>query len=180
MSRIGRLPINMPTTVKASITDGVVNVEGPKGKLAQKISDGISVEINETQIIVSRSSDEKAVRAAHGLMRQLIMNMVIGVSEGYKKTLLIMGVGYKAEMSGKDVVTFSLGYSNDIDFVIPEGIKITLETPTKVIVEGIDKQLVGQTAAEMRSLRKPEPYKGAGVRYENEFVRHKSGKAGRA
>jgi large subunit ribosomal protein L6 len=112
-------------------------------------------------------------------MRQLVRNMVIGVSEGYKKVLTIIGVGYKAEMQ-KNVLVLSLGYANDIEFIVPEGIKISLESPTKIIVEGIDKQQVGEIAAEIRSLRKPEPYKGKGVRYENEYVRAKSGKAGRA
>jgi len=179
MSRIGKLPVNLPKTVKASINDGVITVEGPKGKLTQSICEGISVEVGEENIIVSRANDEKAVRAAHGLMRQLINNMVIGVSEGYKKTLVIIGVGYKAELK-KDFVLFELGYSDQIEYMIPQGISIKAETPTKLIIEGIDKQLVGQTAAEIRSLRKPEPYKGKGVRYEGEYVRAKSGKAGRA
>ena len=179
MSRIGKLPIDLPKTVKTSVLDGVVTVEGAKGKLTQVLPENISVEITETQVLVSRANEEKATKAAHGLTRQLIRNMVIGVSEGYKKTLIIMGVGYKAEMSGKNIV-LSLGFANDIEYVTPEGIKISLENPTKIVIEGIDKQLVGQTAAELRSLRKPEPYKGKGVRYEGEYVRAKSGKAGRA
>lgn len=179
MSRIGKLPIDLPKTVKASVKDGVVTVEGAKGKLSQVIPANISVEVGETQILVSRANDEKASRAAHGLTRQLVGNMVVGVSEGYKKVLVIMGVGYKAEMSGKNLV-LSLGFANDIEYVIPEGIKISLEGPTKITIEGIDKQLVGQTAAEIRGLKKPEPYKGKGIRYEGEYVRAKSGKAGRA
>ena len=179
MSRIGRLPIDMPTTVKASVKDGIITVEGPKGKLSQAVCANISVELEGNKVVVTRANEDKATKAAHGLMRQLVRNMIVGVSEGYKKVLTIIGVGFKAEMQGKALV-LSLGYANDIEYVIPEGIKITLDGPTKMIIEGIDKQLVGQTAAELRSLRKPEPYKGKGIRYENEYVRAKSGKAGRA
>ena len=179
MSRIGKLPVDMPKTVKVSINNGVITVEGPKGKLTQTICDNISVEVTETQVLVSRNNEEKATKAAHGLMRQLVRNMIVGVSEGYKKNLLIVGVGYKAEMQNKNLV-LSLGFANDIEFVVPEGITITLDGPNKIAVEGIDKQLVGQTAAEIRSLRKPEPYKGKGIKYDYEHVRSKSGKAGRA
>ena len=179
MSRIGRLPIDMPKTVKASIKDGVITVEGPKGKLSQAIcNDAIKVEIGETQIVVSRASDEKATKAAHGLMRQLIRNMVIGVSEGYQKNLTIVGVGYKAELQ-KNILVLTLGFANDIEYVIPEGVKIALDGPTKIAISGIDKQLVGQTAAEIRSLKKPEPYKGKGIKYDTEYVRSKSGKSGK-
>ncbi|MBO6001710.1 MAG: 50S ribosomal protein L6 [Spirochaetales bacterium] len=179
MSRIGRLPIDMPKTVKASIKDGVITVEGPKGKLSQAIcNDAIKVEIGETQIVVSRSNDEKATKAAHGLMRQLIRNMVIGVSEGYQKSLTIVGVGYKAELQ-KNILVLTLGFANDIEYVIPEGVKIALDGPTKIAISGIDKQLVGQTAAEIRSLKKPEPYKGKGIKYDTEYVRSKSGKSGK-
>ena len=179
MSRIGKLPIDLPKTVMASVHEGVITVEGPKGKLSQKISDGINVQIEESRIVVTRECDEKEVRAAHGLMRQLIHNMIIGVSNGYAKTLLIVGVGYKAEMQGKNLV-LSLGFANDIEFVVPQGVTIACDGPTKITVSGIDKQLVGQTAAEIRSLRKPEPYKGKGIKYDYEHVRSKSGKAGRA
>ena len=178
MSRIGRLPIDMPKTVKASITDGIITVEGPKGKLTQKISSAIDVAIEADKIVVTRQNEDKSTKAAHGLMRQLIKNMVIGVSEGFQKNLVIIGVGYKAELQKNNLV-MTLGYANDIEYVIPEGIKIALDGPTKIAVSGIDKQLVGQTAAEIRSLRKPEPYKGKGVRYDNEFVRSKSGKSGK-
>ena len=178
MSRIGRLPIDMPKTVKASITDGIITVEGPKGKLTQKISPAIDVAIEADKIVVTRQNEDKSTKAAHGLMRQLIKNMVIGVSEGFQKNLVIIGVGYKAELQKNNLV-MTLGYANDIEYVIPEGIKIALDGPTKIAVSGIDKQLVGQTAAEIRSLRKPEPYKGKGVRYDNEFVRSKSGKSGK-
>ena len=178
MSRIGRLPIDMPKTVKASIKDGVITVEGPKGKLSQEISPAINVEIEADKIVVTRQNEEKPTKAAHGLMRQLIKNMVIGVSEGFQKNLVIIGVGYKADLQ-KNILVMTLGYANDIEYVIPEGIKVALDGPTKISVSGIDKQLVGQTAAEIRSLRKPEPYKGKGVRYDNEVVRSKSGKSGK-
>ncbi len=178
MSRIGRLPIDMPKTVKASIANGVITVEGPKGKLTQAISPAIDVAIEADKIIVTRQNEDKPTKAAHGLMRQLIRNMIIGVSDGYQKNLVIIGVGYKAELK-QNILVMTLGYANDIEYVIPEGIKVALDGPTKIAVSGIDKQLVGQTAAEIRSLRKPEPYKGKGVRYENEFVRSKSGKSGK-
>ena len=178
MSRIGRLPIDMPKTVKASIANGVITVEGPKGKLSQEISPAINVEIEEGKIVVTRDNDEKQTKAYHGLMRQLIRNMIVGVSDGYTKTMVIVGVGYKAELK-QNILILTLGYANDIEYVVPEGVKIACETPTKFSISGIDKQLVGQTAAEIRSLRKPEPYKGKGIRYENEFVRSKSGKSGK-
>ena len=178
MSRIGRLPIDMPKTVKASIADGIITVEGPKGKLTQAISPAIDVAIEADKIVVTRQNEEKTTKAAHGLMRQLIRNMVVGVSEGYQKNLVIIGVGYKADLQ-KNILVMTLGYANDIEYVIPEGIKVALDGPTKISVSGIDKQLVGQTAAEIRSLRKPEPYKGKGVRYDNEVVRSKSGKSGK-
>ena len=178
MSRIGRLPIDVPKTVKASIANGVITVEGPKGKLTQAISPAIDVAIEADKIIVTRQNEDKPTKAAHGLMRQLIRNMIIGVSDGYQKNLVIIGVGYKAELK-QNILVMTLGYANDIEYVIPEGIKVALDGPTKIAVSGIDKQLVGQTAAEIRSLRKPEPYKGKGVRYENEFVRSKSGKSGK-
>jgi large subunit ribosomal protein L6 len=168
----------MPKTVKASIANGVITVEGPKGKLTQAISPAIDVAIEADKIIVTRQNEDKPTKAAHGLMRQLIKNMIIGVSDGYQKNLVIIGVGYKAELK-QNILVMTLGYANDIEYVIPEGIKVALDGPTKIAVSGIDKQLVGQTAAEIRSLRKPEPYKGKGVRYENEFVRSKSGKSGK-
>ena len=168
----------MPKTVKASIADGIITVEGPKGKLTQAISPAIDVAIEADKIVVTRQNEEKTTKAAHGLMRQLIRNMVVGVSEGYQKNLVIIGVGYKADLQ-KNILVMTLGYANDIEYVIPEGIKVALDGPTKISVSGIDKQLVGQTAAEIRSLRKPEPYKGKGVRYDNEVVRSKSGKSGK-
>ena len=179
MSRIGRLPIDVPKTVKTSFANGVFTVEGPKGKLSQAIcNDAIKVEIGERKIIVSRENEEKSTKAAHGLYRQLIRNMIIGVSDGYQKNLIIVGVGYKAELQ-KNILVLTLGYANDIEYVIPEGVKIALDGPTKIAISGIDKQLVGQTAAEIRSLKKPEPYKGKGIKYDTEVVRSKSGKSGK-
>lgn len=179
MSRIGRLPVDMPKTVKASINNGVVTVEGPKGKLSQTIcNDAIKVEIASDKIVVTRDNDDKSTKAAHGLTRQLIHSMVVGVSEGFKKNLIIVGVGYKAELQ-KNILVLSLGYANDIEYVIPEGISVALDGPTKISISGIDKQLVGQTAAEIRSLKKPEPYKGKGIKYDTEVVRSKSGKSGK-
>ena len=168
----------MPKTVKASIADGIITVEGPKGKLTQKISPAIKVEFEEGKVVVTRENDEKATRAFHGLMRQLIRNMIVGVSEGYQKNLVIVGVGYKVELK-QNILVLTLGYANDIEYVIPEGIKVAMDGPTKISVSGIDKQLVGQTAAEIRSLRKPEPYKGKGIKYDTEVVRSKSGKSGK-
>jgi len=168
----------MPKTVKASIANGVITVEGPKGKLSQEISPAINIEIEDGKIVVTRDNDEKQTKAYHGLMRQLIRNMIVGVSDGYTKTMVIVGVGYKAELK-QNILILTLGYANDIEYVVPEGVKIACETPTKFSISGIDKQLVGQTAAEIRSLRKPEPYKGKGIRYENEVVRSKSGKSGK-
>ena len=137
-----------------------------------------NVEIEADKIVVTRDNDEKQTKAYHGLMRQLIRNMIIGVSEGYQKTMVIIGVGYKAELK-QNILVMTLGYANDIEYVIPEGIKVALDGPTKISVSGIDKQLVGQTAAEIRSLRKPEPYKGKGIKYDTEVVRSKSGKSGK-
>lgn len=178
MSRIGRLPVVLPKTVKASIKDGVITVEGPKGKLSQAICKDISIELTEEQAIVSRANEEKSTKAAHGLMRQLLANMVKGVAEGYQKKLLIVGVGFKAEIQNKNLV-LSLGFANDIEYVIPAGVTISCPDANTIVIEGIDKQLVGQTAAEIRGLKKPEPYKGKGIKYEGEYVRAKSGKAGR-
>ena len=178
MSRIGRLPIAVPASVKISVADGVVTVEGPKGKLSQTINPAITVEVEAGKVVVSRANDEKSVKAAHGLTRQLINNMVVGVTEGYKKDMTIVGVGYKAEMKGKDLI-LSLGFANDIEYITPENVKITCDGPNKISVQSIDKQLCGQVAAEIRSLKKPEPYKGKGIKYDTEHVRAKSGKSGK-
>lgn len=177
MSRIGKLPVAIPQGVTITNANGLITVKGPKGTLIQEVNPVVDVEIKDNEVVLTRKNDEKSSRAYHGLYRQLIHNMVTGVSVGYKKVLVINGVGYKAEM-GKGFVTLSLGYSTQIDYMIPEGISITVEGPAKIIIEGIDKVKVGQTAAEIRSLRGPEPYKGKGIKYETENIRRKVGKSG--
>jgi len=177
MSRIGKLPVTIPQGVKVALNGSVVTVEGPKGKLSQEIQSGIDVKISHSEVIVERKDETKALRSFHGLYRNLINNMVIGVSQGFSKTLLINGVGYRAEVSGKSLV-LNLGFSNQIDYIINDDISITCDGPNKVIISGIDKQKVGQASAEIRSIRPPEPYKGKGIRYEDEYVRRKIGKSG--
>lgn len=177
MSRIGKMPVKIPEGVKVTVKKGNVVVEGPKGTLSQNIRSQISVKTADDTVVVTRKNETKYTRSLHGLYRNLINNMVIGVSRGFSKTLLINGVGYRAEIDGETLI-LNLGYSNSIFYPIPEGIKITLETNTKVIVEGSNKELVGQVSSEIRSFRPPEPYKGKGIRYENEYVRRKIGKTG--
>ncbi|MDT4760937.1 50S ribosomal protein L6 [Sphaerochaeta sp. PS] len=179
MSRIGKLPIVVPAGVKVAVADGVVMVEGPKGKLSCSYRPEVVIDNKGTQITVAPVDASKAANSYQGLYRQLVSNMVIGVSKGYSKTLIINGVGYRAELKGK-ALTLNLGYSTLIEFVVPEGITATLDGPTKVTISGIDKQLVGQTCAEIRSLRGPEPYKGKGIRYDNEVIRRKAGKSASA
>jgi large subunit ribosomal protein L6 len=185
VSRIGRLPIDIPSGVSVHIhqvDDGnQVTVEGPKGQLTCVFSSEMSIEIEGSQVLVKRPSDERRHRALHGLTRALMANMVKGVSEGYRKDLEILGVGYRASQRG-DVLILSLGYSHPIEIVPPAGITftVTAKDGRSVGIEGIDKQLVGKVAADIRALRKPEPYKGKGVRYVGETVRRKAGKAGKA
>lgn len=181
MSRIGKMPIALPEGVKASVKDDTVNIEGPKGKLTQRIPDGISVKVEEGQVVVERASDERQHRALHGLIRSLLANHVHGVSQGYEKALDIVGVGYRAELVGKNV-HLQLGFSHGIEVQPQEGIEFEVGQDRAnrqffIIVRGIDKQLVGQTAANIRAMRKPEPYKGKGVRYRGEVVRRKVGKS---
>jgi len=163
--------------VKVDVTKSQVKVEGPKGKLEISYKPEITIEVRDGLVVVSRKSDIGRIRALHGLYRRLISNMVTGVSEGFKKTLVINGVGYRAEKKGNSIV-FSLGFSLPIEYPIPEGINIEVEQNTKVLVSSIDKQKLGQICSEIRSFRPPEPYKGKGVRYENEYVRKKVGKTG--
>jgi large subunit ribosomal protein L6 len=177
MSRIGKIPVKLPKGVKVSFTGDTMTVEGPKGKLTQKYHPVITFENKGEEVIVSRASDEKQVKAFHGLYRNLLNNMVKGVSEGFSKTLIITGVGYRAEVQGK-LLVMNLGYSNDIFVGIPNGITVAAEGGTKVVVSGIDKQRVGELAAQIRKLRPPEPYKGKGIRYEDEQIRRKVGKPG--
>ena len=182
MSRIGKQPIPIPQGVKAVIAGQVIKVEGPKGKLEREVRPEVSVKEEEGQLLVERKDDSKSARAFHGMERSLLNNMIVGVSEGYSKELELVGVGYRAEVKG-NVLNLSLGYSHPIDFDLPESVKASLikeGRDTFVKLESIDKQMLGQTAAEIRSLRPPEPYKGKGVRYRGEQIRTKAGKAGKA
>lgn len=176
MSRIGRKPISIPKGVSITTTDRLVTVKGPKGELKATLHPAIGVEINDSEVLVTRRSDEKEHKALHGLWRALIQNMVTGVTEGFTKKLEIVGVGYRAEMKGKKL-QLQLGYSHPIVFGPPEGIKVEAPTQTNIVVSGIDKHLVGLVAAKIRSLRPPEPYKGKGIKYEGEYIRRKAGKA---
>jgi large subunit ribosomal protein L6 len=178
MSRIGRMPVTVPAGVDVTIDGQAVTVKGPKGTLNLEVAEPISVQQDAGVITVTRPSDEGEIRALHGLSRSLIANMVIGVTDGYRKTLEIVGVGYRVQARGKDL-EFSLGYSHPVPVPAPDGITFRVETPTRFVVEGIDKQQVGEVAANIRKLRKPDPYKGKGVRYQNEQVRRKVGKAGK-
>ncbi|MDR0600622.1 MAG: 50S ribosomal protein L6 [Treponema sp.] len=177
MSRIGKIPVKVPQGVKVSFQDGVITVEGPKGRLAQKYHPVISFEPREGEIVVSRANEEKQTKAFHGLYRNLLNNMVTGVSSGFTKVLIITGVGYRAEVQGK-LLVMNLGYSTEIYVGIPEGLTVTAEASGKVTVSGIDRQRVGEFAAQVRKLRLPEPYKGKGIRYEDERIRRKVGKSG--
>mgnify|MGYP000395475965 FL=1 len=177
MSRIGKLPIPVPAGVEVKIDGSTVSVKGPKGELTETFNKNMTISMNDdNQVIVERPNDERQNRALHGLTRSLINNMVIGVSEGYSKTLELVGVGYRASLKG-DKLEMTLGYSHPVDVQAAEGIKFECPDATTIIISGVDKQLVGQTAAEIRSLRAPEPYKGKGIRYQGEHIRRKEGKA---
>jgi large subunit ribosomal protein L6 len=178
MSRIGRLPIQVPGGVEVTIEGRKVTVKGPKGALSHTVVQPLEVKQEDGAITVTRPNDEDQNRALHGLSRTLIANMVAGVTQGYKKTLEIIGVGYRVQARGPNL-EFSLGYSHPITVRPPDGITFTVEAPTRFSVEGIDKQQVGEVAANIRKLRKPDPYKGKGVRYQGEQVRRKVGKAGK-
>lgn len=177
MSRIGRQPVNIPAGVTVKLEDeNVIIVKGPKGELKQKVNAAIKVEVNDNQIIFTRPDDKKENRSMHGLYRALVNSMVLGVTEGFQKELQIVGVGYRAQAKGNNL-ELSMGYSHPVVMEAPAG--ITFETPsnTQIFVKGIDKQLVGQVAANVRAVRKPEPYLGKGIRYANEYVRRKEGKS---
>jgi large subunit ribosomal protein L6 len=179
MSRIGKLPITVPSGVDVSIDGRTVTVKGPKGSLSHTVIEPISVERDESgTILVKRPDDERRNKAMHGLSRTLVNNLVIGVTAGYEKKLEIHGVGYRVALKGT-TLEFALGYSHPVVIPAPEGITFTVETPTRFTVTGIDKQLVGETAANIRKLRKPDPYKGKGVRYAGEVIRRKVGKTGK-
>ena len=179
MSRIGKLPIAVPSGVDVAIDGAQVTVKGPKGTLTHTVAAPITVEKTDGVLAVNRPDDERRSKALHGLTRTLVNNMVVGVTEGYEKKLEIVGVGYRVLSKGPTQLEFQLGYSHPITFNAPEGITFTVEGPTRLGVQGIDKQLVGETAANIRKLRKPEPYKGKGVRYAGEHIRRKVGKAGK-
>ncbi|MDE3095108.1 MAG: 50S ribosomal protein L6 [Chloroflexota bacterium] len=179
MSRIGKLPVPIAKGVQLDIDGSTVKVKGPKGELVREFPREMSFEVADGKVTVVRSSDEKQVRALHGLSRSLLANMVTGVSEGFTRTLELQGVGYRAQQAGQKV-TLSVGYSHPVEVVPPPGIELAVEGTTRVHVRGIDKELVGQIAANIRKVRKPEPYKGKGIRYLGEYVRRKAGKAGKA
>lgn len=177
MSKVGKLPVNIPAGVTVTVANGVVTVKGPKGELKQEIGNNVNVEVKDGVVDVKQAADTKQGNAFHGLYRNLIHNMVVGVSEGFTKTLVITGVGYRAEVQGKTLM-MNLGFSNDVFVAIPEGLTVTADAAGKVTISGIDKQLVGEFSAQIRKLRMPEPYKGKGIRYDNEVIRRKVGKTG--
>ena len=177
MSRIGKRPVPVPNGVTVTVNGNAITVKGPKGELSRKLHQDMQVKVENGTVVVNRPSDEDMHRALHGLTRSLIANMVEGVTQGYKKQLEITGVGYKAEVRPYGL-QLSLGFSHIIEYKAPAGIKLTAPQPTAVVIEGADKEKVGQVAAEIRALRKPEPYKGKGIRYAGEVIRRKAGKAG--
>jgi large subunit ribosomal protein L6 len=177
MSRVGKQPVTLPSGVTVDINNSTVTVKGPKGTLSQEYSPEVTVELGDSAVIVKRINDSKRAKSMHGLYRNLVNNMVIGVTEGFSKSLLINGVGYRAEVQGS-ILVLNLGYSNPVEYPIADDLTVTCDGPNRIIVSGIDKQRVGQASAEIRSIRPPEPYKGKGVRYEDEYVRRKVGKAG--
>jgi large subunit ribosomal protein L6 len=177
MSRIGKKPIPIPSGVKVNVSDGAVEIQGPKGKLRQPLPPGIVFAVEDSTLVAKTARDDHELAKFHGLARSLVANAVAGVTEGFKKELDIVGVGYRAELKGKQV-NFALGYSHPVVFDIPAGIDIAIEKQTHVTVTGIDRQLVGQVAADIRRLRKPDPYKQKGVRYTGEVLKKKAGKTG--
>ncbi|HNZ09984.1 MAG TPA: 50S ribosomal protein L6 [Smithellaceae bacterium] len=176
MSRIGKKPITLPKNVKISQSDGIVKVEGPKGTLSSKLPDGITMVVSDNNLSIERKSEERLVRSYHGLARTLINNMVTGVSTGFEKGLEISGVGYRAEVAGS-TLKLVLGFSTPIEYSIPKGIDVKVDKQVNLVVSGINKELVGRVASEIRSLKKPEPYKGKGIKYTGEYIRRKAGKS---
>ncbi|MFN8016134.1 MAG: 50S ribosomal protein L6 [Acidimicrobiia bacterium] len=177
MSRIGLKPIPVPSGVEVSVSGSTCKVKGPKGELQSEIPAVVTVSIADGEVKVARENEERQSKALHGLTRQLIANNIVGVSEGYMKALEIVGVGYRAQAQGTSKLDMALGFSHPVVFEAPEGITFVTPTQTRIEVSGIDKQLVGQVAANIRKLKKPEPYKGKGIRYEGEYVRRKAGKS---
>ncbi len=176
MSRIGKKPITFPKNVKISQSGGIVKVEGPKGTLSSKLPEGITMVVSENNLAIERSSEDRLVRSYHGLARTLISNMVTGVSAGFEKGLEISGVGYRAEVAGS-TLKLVLGFSSPVEYTIPKGIDVKVDKQVNMVVSGINKELVGRVASEIRSLKKPEPYKGKGIKYAGEYIRRKAGKA---
>jgi large subunit ribosomal protein L6 len=179
MSRIGKLPVTVPGGVNVDVSNGEVCVKGPKGELRRRVLRHVSIEVRDGKVVVARNGDAKEYRAAHGLTRTLVNNMIEGVSKGFRKSLEIQGVGYRAAKTGEKL-NLTLGYSHPVSYEPPKGITLSVEGTNRIHIDGIDKQQVGQVAAEIRRLRPPEPYKGKGVRYGGEAVRKKLGKAGKA
>ncbi|MDI3533685.1 MAG: large subunit ribosomal protein [Thermosediminibacterales bacterium] len=177
MSRIGKLPIDIPEGVDIKVDGNIVTVKGPKGQLVKQFPKEMEIQLNDKQVIVKRPTDQKKHKALHGLTRSLIANMVEGVTKGFQKTLEIEGVGYRAAKQGNKLV-LTIGYSHPVEIEQPKGIEIEVPANNKIVVKGIDKELVGITAANIRKVREPEPYKGKGIRYENEYIRRKVGKTG--
>jgi large subunit ribosomal protein L6 len=177
MSRIGRTPITVPANVTVSVAGDVVTVKGPNATMTRNIPGGITLEQDGDTLVLDRASEETSQKALHGLTRTLVSNMVVGVTEGWSKELEIIGVGYRATASGPGAIDLALGFSHPVKFTAPEGVTFEVPVPTRVIIKGPDKEIVGQVAANIRKLRKPEPYKGKGVRYLGERVARKAGKA---
>jgi large subunit ribosomal protein L6 len=180
MSRVGKNPIPVPSGVEVTINGNHVTVKGPKGALDRDLPGALTIRQEGDELLVERADDERESRALHGLARSLVNNMVVGVTDGYRKELEIQGVGYRANAQSNSKLELQLGFSHPVNIDAPDGITFDVPTPTQVIVVGIDKELVGQVAANIRAIRKPEPYKGKGVRYKDEYVRRKAGKAGAA
>lgn len=179
MSRIGRAPVTVPSGVEVAIEGSTITVKGPKGTLTQEVPTPITVRQEGDQLLVERPDDERDSRSRHGLVRSLVQNMVVGVTDGFTRDLDIVGVGYRATAKGADALELALGFSHPVSVQAPEGITFEVPAPTHIVVKGIDKQLVGQVAADIRAWRRPEPYKGKGVRYRDEHVIRKAGKAGK-
>ncbi|MDY5129061.1 50S ribosomal protein L6 [Actinotignum urinale] len=178
MSRIGKLPIAIPNGVDVNVSGQDVTVKGPKGQLSHTVVEPIAVKVEDNHVVLTRPNDERVARSLHGLSRTLVYNMIVGVTEGYTKNMEIMGTGYRVQAKGTSL-EFALGYSHPVVIDAPEGITFAVATPTKFAVSGIDKQLVGEIAARIRKFRKPEPYKGKGIKYAGEVIRRKAGKAGK-
>jgi large subunit ribosomal protein L6 len=175
MSRIGKKPIPIPQGVKVQVDGQVVRAEGPKGKLAQSVPGGLSAKIEGSQVVVSRAGDDRTARALHGTARALVANMVTGVKDGFERKLDIVGIGYRAQVQGRNI-QLALGYSHPVIFPLPEGITVEIDKQVAITLRGADKALLGQTAAKLRALRKPDPYKGKGIKYTDEVIRRKVGK----